>query len=88
MFAYMTTERRLFGFDAADWSIIVLSLALVASLTLLLKSPSRTFLIEPAASSAGANHDNRPTTLPGSTKPRQATTSSKIRDVTFIALAG
>lgn len=87
MFANMGTERRLFGFDAADWSIIVLSLALVASLTLLLKSSSRTFLIEPAASSAGANHNNRPT-LRSSTKPRQATTSSKIRDVTFIALAG
>jgi hypothetical protein len=31
------------------------------------------------------NHDNRPR-LRGSTRPRQATTSSKIRDVTFIAL--
>jgi hypothetical protein len=36
MFAYMRTERRLFGFGAGDWSIIVLALALVASLTLLL----------------------------------------------------
>ena len=36
MFAYIRTERRLLGFDAGDWSIIVLSLALIASLTLLL----------------------------------------------------
>jgi hypothetical protein len=35
MFAYMMTERRLFGFNAGDWSIIVAGLALVASLTLL-----------------------------------------------------
>ena len=36
MLAYMRTERRLFGFGPGDWSIIVLGLALVASLTLLL----------------------------------------------------
>jgi hypothetical protein len=36
MFAHMRTERRLFGFDAGDWSIIVLGLGLVATLTLLL----------------------------------------------------
>ena len=36
MLAYIRTERRLLGFDAGDWSIIVLSLAPVSSLTLLL----------------------------------------------------
>ena len=35
MFAYMRTERRLFGFGVGDWSILVVGLALVALLTLL-----------------------------------------------------
>jgi hypothetical protein len=35
MFAYSRTEQRLLGFDAGDWSIIVVGLGLVASLTLL-----------------------------------------------------
>jgi hypothetical protein len=30
--------RRLLGFDTADWSILVLGLALVALLTLLIRS--------------------------------------------------
>ncbi len=35
MFAYTRTERRLLGFDAGDWSIIIVGLGLVALLTLL-----------------------------------------------------
>ena len=35
MFAHMRTERRLLGFDAGDWSMLVVGLALVALLALL-----------------------------------------------------
>jgi hypothetical protein len=84
MFAYTRTERRLLGFDAGDWSIIVLSLALIASLTLLLQSSSRNRHHRARRVARRGIHNNRPT-LRGSNKPRQATTSSKIRDATFIA---
>ena len=36
MYAQTRTERRLLGFDAGDWSILVAGLTLVALLTLLI----------------------------------------------------
>ena len=35
MTTYTRTDRRLFGFDVGDWSILSVGLALVALLTLL-----------------------------------------------------
>ena len=35
MFAPIRTERRIFGFDTGDWSILMVGVALVALLALL-----------------------------------------------------
>ncbi len=35
MFAHIRTERRLFGFDGGDWSILSVGLAVVGLLILL-----------------------------------------------------